>query len=352
LDTDALVPWIVVTTATVGGAVAAHVLLWHIVQRLNRKREVFGDLAVRCRAPARLVVGLVAFYIALFSAPISDGIGASLIHATAIAIIGAVAWLLIAAGNVLIDALARKQAIDVADNLKARRVRTQLLVIQRVMTVAVGVLAFAATLTTFSQARAVGTSILASAGVIGLVAGIAARPTIGNLIAGIQLAFTEPIRLDDVVVVEDEWGRVEEITLTYVIISIWDQRRLVVPISYFIETPFENWTRSRAQILGTAFIHADYDVDVDPLRRELVRICEASPLWDGRVAVLQMTDATADSVQIRALVSAEDSGKAWDLRCEVREKLIGYLRAQQPHALPRTRAEVRPGVVELERAGV
>ena len=192
---------------------------------------------------------------------------------------------------------------------------------------------------TFPSLRAVGFSLFASAGAAGLIVGLAARPTLSNLIAGLQIALTDPIRIDDVVIVEGEWGWIEEINTTYVVIRIWDLRRLVVPLTHFIEKPFENWTRRSADILGTVFFYADYTVPVDEIRAALRRIVEASELWDGEVCGLQVTNATERTVELRALVSAATSPAAWDLRCIVRERMIEYLKRQYPESLPRVRAE-------------
>jgi small-conductance mechanosensitive channel len=192
---------------------------------------------------------------------------------------------------------------------------------------------------TFDKIKQLGTAILASAGVIGIVVGFAAQRTIGTFIAGLQIAFTQPIRVDDVVIVEGEWGRIEEITLTYVVVKIWDLRRLIVPITYFIEKPFQNWTRVSADILGTVFIYVDHTVPTNSIRKELQRILEASENWDKKVCVLQVTNATERTVELRALMSAPDASIAWSLRCEVREKLLEYLQKKYPGSLPKLRVE-------------
>jgi len=195
-------------------------------------------------------------------------------------------------------------------------------------------------LMTFPKVRQLGTTILASAGIIGIVVGMAAQRTIGTFIAGIQIAITQPIRVDDVVIVENEWGRIEEITLTYVVVKIWDLRRLIVPITYFIEKPFQNWTRVTADILGTVFIYVDHTVPVDSIREELQNILKKSELWDGKVCVLQVTNTSERTVELRALMSAADASTAWSLRCEVREKLIDFMKKKYPKALPKLRAEL------------
>ena len=228
-----------------------------------------------------------------------------------------------------------------ADNLAARRIHTQIQILRKVLVVVIGVLALAISLMTFEKVRQLGTTILASAGIIGIIVGIAAQKSIATLLAGLQLAVTQPIRIDDVVIVENEWGRIEDITLTYVVVRIWDLRRLVVPMTYFLERPFQNWTRISADLLGTVFLYVDYTVPVEAVREELKRITKNSPLWDKHVCTLQVTNTTERTLELRALVSAADASQAWNLRCEVREKLIEFLQANYPEALPKMRAELR-----------
>jgi small-conductance mechanosensitive channel len=190
---------------------------------------------------------------------------------------------------------------------------------------------------TFESIRAVGVSVLTSAGIAGIILGFSAQKAIGTLLAGIQIAITQPIRIDDVVIVDGEWGRIEEINLTYVVVKIWDKRRLVVPSTYFIENTFQNWTRESADILGTVFIYTDYTVSFDAVREELTRLLKSSPHWDGNVNVLQVTDVKERTIELRALMSAKDSGTAWDLRVFIREKLIAFLQEKYPESLPKTR---------------
>ncbi len=225
------------------------------------------------------------------------------------------------------------------DNLKARKLYTQLNVMRQIVIVLVVLIAIGLSFMVFDRVRQVGTTILASAGIIGIVVGMAAQKTLGSFIAGLQIAFTQPIRLDDVVIVENEWGRIEEITLTYVVVKIWDLRRLIVPITYFIDNPFQNWTRSSSEILGTVYIYVDYEVPTDEVRQKLKEFLEASEHWDKKVSVLQVTNATERSVELRALMSATDASTAWTLRCEIREKLLAYIRDTYPQALPKTRIE-------------
>jgi small-conductance mechanosensitive channel len=240
---------------------------------------------------------------------------------------------------VLEDYILSRFDVAVKDNLRARKVYTQLRVSKRIVIIVVSILALGMMLMTFPQVQQLGTTILASAGIIGIVVGMAAQRTIGTFIAGLQIAITQPIRLDDVVIVENEWGRIEEIALTYVVVKIWDLRRLVVPITYFIEKPFKNWTRKSADLLGTAYIYVDYTVPVDAVREELRRILEKSELWDGKVCGLQVTNTSERAVELRALMSSADASKGWDLRCEVREKLVGFIQKNYPGALPKLRGE-------------
>lgn len=257
----------------------------------------------------------------------------------AVGTIAALTWLLMRLAAAVGDAIIRAHPIDTADNLEARRIHTQTRVLARTVMVLIVIIGTGAALMTFPNVRQIGASLLASAGVAGLVAGIAARPVLGNLIAGLQIALSQPIRLDDVVIIQGEWGRIEEISGTYVSVRLWDQRRLIVPLQWFIENPFQNWTRSSAELIGTVFLYVDYRLPLEPLRAELARIVADAPQWDGRVQVLQVTDATERSMQLRALVSARDSSLAWDLRCRVREGLIAFINTHYPHCLPRERTE-------------
>lgn len=260
-------------------------------------------------------------------------------HILVIWLIIGVAWLVISIIAILKAVILSRYNIKTKDNLKVRQITTQLNIIQRILIVLIVILTISAILMTFDKVRQIGISILASAGVAGIVVGFAAQRSLANLIAGIQIAITQPIRIGDVVIVENEWGTIEEITLTYVVVQIWDQRRLVVPINYFLEHSFQNWTKSSAELIGAIFIYVDYGIPVDELRRELEKIVNASPLWDKRVAKIQVTNATEKTMEIRALVSAENSSKTWELRCLVREKLIDFIQQNYPDKLPRLRLE-------------
>jgi small-conductance mechanosensitive channel len=244
------------------------------------------------------------------------------------------------------EMLLEEHPVDVEDNLQARRIMTQYQVIQRIGTLLVWVLAIGAMLMTFDSVRQFGISLLASAGIAGVVLGFAAQKSLGTLLAGIQIAVSQPVRLDDVVIVEGEWGRIEEITLTYVVVRIWDERRLIVPVTYFLDNAFQNWTYTSAEILGTVYIYADYSVPVEMVRKELKNILDSTDLWDGRLWSLLVTDSTERTMEMRALVSAANSSKAWDLRCMVRERLIDFLQREYPDSLPRVRLESQSAVPE------
>ena len=238
--------------------------------------------------------------------------------------------------------------IQKADNLKERKIRTQLQFIRRLAISLIIILTICIILLSFNNLRKIGTGLLTGVGVGGIIIGFAAQKSLGNFLAGFQIAFTQPLRIDDVLVVEGEWGRVEEITLTYVVLNIWDQRRLILPINYFIEKPFQNWTRTTADILGTVFLYLDYTIPLAPLRQELTRLLESNPLWDKRVNVLQVTNTTDKTIEVRALMSASSSGNAFDLRCDVREGLISFVQQNYPACLPVVRAVLEKGAVRSE----
>ena len=259
-----------------------------------------------------------------------------------IAMILSFAALVIGAIKVLEDYVYHTYDLKKANNLKERKIRTQLQFIRKLSISLVLILTACFILLRFDSMRKLGAGLLTGVGVGGIIIGFAAQKSLGNLLAGFQIAFTQPIRIDDVLVVEGEWGRVEEITLTYVVLNIWDQRRLILPINYFIEKPFQNWTRTSAEMLGTAFFYLDYTVPVDQLRVEFDRLLAASPLWDQRAKALQVTNTSERTIEVRALMSAASSGNAFDLRCYIRENLIKYIREQFPDSLPKTRAFIEP----------
>jgi hypothetical protein len=312
------------------------------VNRLGRRSPLWADLARTAHRPFRALVVLYAVQQALRSG-VGDFAGRDgVLHFLILAIIAAAAWLIGALLLVFEDFALAKWRTDVPDNLKARRVKTQVVMLRRVTIAAVVVVTVGVMLMTFPGVRTLGASLVASAGVISVIAALAAQSTLGNLFAGLQLAFSDAVRVDDVVVVEQEWGRIEEMTLTYVAVQIWDDRRLILPTSYFTTKPFQNWTRTGSAVLGTADIDVDWSVPVEDLRAELRHVCEGTDLWDGRVCVLQVTEATGGMVRLRALVSSKDAGALWDLRCLVRERLVAWVWEHQRGALPRLRADIKP----------
>jgi small-conductance mechanosensitive channel len=324
-------------------AVGLHLALMAVLVRVPGRADAGRVLVRHCRRASLLLVAAVTALIGLrVIEQVRDGLDLAR-QGLALVVIAAVAWLLIGLVGAGAELVAARFDVTSHDNLRARRVPTQATILRRIAAVVIGVVAVAVMLTTFPSVRTLGASLLASAGIAGIVLGLAAQQTLGNLFAGVQIAITEPIRLDDVVIVEKEYGRIDEITFTYVAVALWDERRLVLPISYFTTTPFENWTRSRSEITGSVHLHLDHSVPMDELRGELDRVLAASPLWDGRAAEIQLVESHARTVEVRAIVSARDAPSAWDLRCEVRESLISFLREHHPHGLPRVRAEVAAG---------
>ncbi len=254
----------------------------------------------------------------------------------------AIANILIGIVKIAEDYVYYRYDLKKTDNLYERKIRTQLQFIRRI---AVGVITFltlCVILLSFEKLRKLGAGLLTGVGVSGIIVGFAAQRSLANLLAGFQIAFTQPLRLDDLLLVEGEYGRVEEITLTYVVLQLWDQRRLILPINYFIEKPFQNWTRTGSEILGTAMLYLDFSVPVEEVRKEFMRLVQNSELWDTRVAVLQVTNFTANTVELRCLISASNSSKSFDLRCYLRENLLNYIRTNYPHSLPQTRVIVAP----------
>ncbi len=324
-----------VTLAAVAVRVGAAVL-----RRIAQREPLWLPVIGAAQGPGAAVAAFLALQGALLTAPGTlYGLDA-VRHAATLAVIASATWLGVRLSAAIEPAVAVRFPADVADNLQARRILTQTRLLARTLASVIVLVGVSFALLTFPGVRNLGAGLLASAGVVGLTVGIAAKPILGNLLAGVQIALTQPIRLDDVVIVEGEWGRIEEIGRAFVVVAIWDQRRLVVPLQYFIERPFQNWTRTGSEILGTAFLWVDYGMPLEPLRDELRRVCEASALWDRRVAIVQVTDANERAMQLRVLVSAGDAGRAWDLRCLVRERLIDFVRREWPQFLPRVRAEV------------
>jgi small-conductance mechanosensitive channel len=279
----------------------------------------------------------------IFAVPILDlppAYAGVLAKGTSILLIATVAVILFQAVDLFEKAVLTRFDITTTDNLRARKVYTQVHVISKVIYVTIVLFTAASILMLFEEVRHVGTSLLASAGIVGIIAGVAAQKTLANLFAGFQIALAQPMRQDDVVIVEGEWGRVEEITLTYVVVHIWDDRRMVLPLTYFIEKPFQNWTRISAGLLGSVLVWVDYSFPVDEGRKALKRIIESNPLWDKRFWNLQVSDSSEKSMQLRVLATSADSSKSWDLRCAIRENFIAYIQQNHPQSLPRLRTQL------------
>ncbi len=258
-----------------------------------------------------------------------------------IVLVFSITWLGIAIVKSIKHFVLSSYNISNPDNLKARKIHTQMRVFERLLIFLLIFIGFAAALLSFEKVYEIGLSLLASAGIAGIIIGFAAQKSLSLLLAGFQIAITQPIRLDDAVIVENEWGWIEEITLTYVVVKIWDKRRLVVPINYFIEKPFQNWTRTSADIMGTVFIYVDYGFPVEEMRKAMNRILPTIPEWDGEVNVLQVTDCTEKTMELRALVSAKNSPQAWDLRVRLREELITFIQTDFPQYLPKSRVDLK-----------
>ncbi len=328
---------------TLAGGLAIAVVTGQVARLLVRRpashRPVVADMARRGHRPFQLALVLVAVAVVLEFTEAGRPVPPAVPHLVRIGLIAVLGWLVAVLAFVVEDLALARYRIDVADNRRARRVRTQVSILRRLTVAVVVLVAGASVLLTFPVARTAGASLLASAGLISVVAGLAAQTSLANVFAGLQLAFTDAMRVDDVVVVKDEWGRIEEITLTYVVVHIWDDRRLVLPSTFFTTTPFENWTRRNADVLGTVDFDLDWTAPFDEMREELSRIVEGTPLWDGRLAILQVTDAVSSFVHVRVLVSGADGPTVFDLRCHVREALVRWLQAEHPHALPHLRTE-------------
>ncbi|MGB6349402.1 MAG: mechanosensitive ion channel family protein [Pseudolabrys sp.] len=285
----------------------------------------------------RLALLILAVIIAIPVAPLPRETAALLTRLMAVAVIGLVGWGLIISLHIAADLYLRRFRLDIDDNLLARKHNTQVRVLSRTIDVLLVMLTLGAALMTIPAVRQYGISLFASAGVAGIIAGLAARPVLSNLMAGVQLAMTQPIRLFDAVVVENEHGTIEEITSTYVVVKLWDWRRMIVPLTYFIEKPFQNWTRDASALIGTVMIYVDYRAPVGTIREKFLEILKLSDKWDEMVASVQVTDLKEGTMELRCLMSARSGAQTFDLRCEVREKLIDFLQKEHPEALPRSR---------------
>ena len=322
-----------------------HFVVFRTLALLARRRGYFRadegteqSVLHRLRGPSLALFILLALQIAH---PDIEPVATAATHLLTLLTYAATVWLLVAAIAVSERLLCDRYDVTVADNLEARRVHTRIAVMARALMVLVIIVGAGAALMTLPRVRELGAALLASAGIAGLVLGLAARPVLENLLAGLQIALTQPIRLDDVVVIDGEWGRIEEIASTFVVVRCWDNRRLMVPFGKIIGDTFQNWTHRSAEILGTVFIYTDYRCPVESIRKELRRLAGETDLWDGRVCALQVTGATEHSLELRALLSARDSGTAWELRVLIREQIIGFLQREHPSCLPRSRLEIR-----------
>jgi small-conductance mechanosensitive channel len=321
-------------------ALLLHNIFARLIQRLIRTRHPYlAGVLVGARRQGQAALVIAALFIALPVAPFDHDVTTTVATLLLIAAIVVIGWIAITAAHIFADLYLLRFRLDVADNLLARKHVTQVRVLRRVVDTLLIIVTIGAVLMTFEPVRQFGVSLFASAGVAGLVVGFAARPVLSNLIAGIQLAMTQPIRIDDAVLVENEFGNVEEITATYVVLRLWDLRRMIVPLTYFIEKPFQNWSRESTSLIGTVLLRVDYTTPVDKVRAKAEQIVKASPLWDGGLIKLQITDADALTMELRVIATARSAGDAFDLRCELREKLIAYLQAEFPGSLPRRRQE-------------
>src|SRR5690554_5166712 len=313
-------------------------LAYRLVMRALSRAETFWvELVARTRGPVQLALMIFALGMATNTLGTAWRWTSAMQHLLLIGFIVCLTWVVKTALDIWIALHLKRYRLDVEDNLLARKHVTQSRILQRVGTVLIIAVGAGAALMTIEGVRQYGISLLASAGAAGIVLGLALQSVLRNLLAGIQIALTQPIRIDDAVIVEGEWGNIEEITSTYVVVRIWDMRRLVVPLTYFMDQPFQNWTRTDAALIGVVMLYVDHEVSIPDLRREAERVVHASRHWNGQVFVLQVTDFTERRVEVRVLASARSAGVAFDLRCEIREALLAYLQNEQPHALPKTR---------------
>ncbi len=328
------------TAYVFGTAIVIWAVLWIVSKLIEKKSAAIYQSIMKLYKPVFAIALVLALRLFLPLLQFPQAMNEFAEHTIAIGIIIGIIVLIIQLTDVFNDFIERQYDMTVAENLNARKIHTQLRVLKQIVICLVCLIGIASILMTFERVQQLGASLLASAGVIGVIVGVAAQKTIHTFLTGIQIAITQPIRLDDVVIVEGEWGRIEEITLTYVVVRIWDQRRLIVPITYFIEKPFQNWTRTTAEIIGTIFFYMDYTVPVDAIRTQLYSLVEQSDLWDKKVCGVQVTSMSEKSIEMRVLVSAADASKAWDLRCQIREKMIDFMQQKYPQALPKFRADI------------
>lgn len=329
-------------------ALVLHAIGAALVRKVTRSLPLTSRIANACHAPTRFVLPLIALQAVWQIAPRNFPLIAEVRHANVLLLLACLTWLGMRVVRGTAQGLVAQYPLEAEDNLNARRVHTQTKVLANILVIGILVTGLGAMLMTFPEARQFGASLLASAGVVGIIVGMAARPVLGNLVAGLQIALSQPLRIDDVLIVQGEWGRVEEITGTYVVLKIWDQRRLVIPLQWFIENPFQNWSRHNPELIGTVFLWVDYTTPIPALRTALDRICAASPAWDRRYCKLDVTDTAAHGIQLRAEVTAANADLLWRVRCDVREGMVDFLQREYPHNLPRMRAELHPSPAMAE----
>lgn len=334
---DAIVAAVLFLTAILVAWII-HAIAWRVLVRLAGERHPFArQTLISTKGLTRLALMLFALMVTLPTAPLANEIRSALGKALLVAAIILIGWAAIA--MVTMVASLYQQRFTGEDDRQARKRVTQIGILKGAAITLLILLTAGAALMTFDSVRQFGVSLFASAGVAGLIAGFAARPVLSNMIAGMQIAITQPISLNDIVIVEGEWGHIDEITGTYVVVLTWDLRRLIVPLTYFIEKPFQNWTRGSTNLLGAVVFYVDYTVPVDRVRVKVEEIVKASSRWDGKVVNLQVTDAKVDALELRALASAANAADAWDLRCELRERLIAFLQSDYPQAFPKRRQQ-------------
>jgi small-conductance mechanosensitive channel len=335
--------WALAAAILVAAAIVAlllHAALLWLGRRLTGERRPFlRTVLAATKGPTRLGLLLIALAIALPTTPLASETASILARLLALATICLIGWAALTALHIGADLYLRRFRLDLPDNLLARKHVTQVRVLERVFEVVIVLVTIGFALLTFDAVRQYGVTLFASAGVAGIIAGLAARPVLSNFFAGVQLAVAQPIRIDDAVIVENESGNIEEITFSYVVVKLWDLRRMVVPLSYFIEKPFQNWTRTGGELIGSIFFYVDHTAPVETIRKKLSEIVGQSKLWNGKIVSLQVSDCKETTIELRALVSADNASTLWDLRCEVREKLIDFLQRDHPSALPRRRNE-------------
>ena len=295
-------------------------------------RLIFSILLLVILAASKQILSVL-----FSSTAVESSILESLKHAL---LISCSAWIMIEVVDLIKIQILKKFDISKADNLKSRKLHTQINMIEKVIIFIIILITVGLILLSIESIKEIGIGIFASAGVAGIIIGLSAQKIFGALLASIQIAIAQPFRLNDAVLIENEWGWIEEINLTYIVVQIWDKRRLVLPTTYFLEKPFQNWTRTTADIIGTVILYTDYTISFDALRQELTRLLEGCPLWDKKTNVLQVTDTKETTIEIRILVSAKDSPTAWDLRVYIREKMIEFIQKNYPESLPRTRIAI------------